>query len=288
MLPKFLSPSGPLLAALLSALLLTSCQDKQAAAELAEVEEHLEELQQAKTKLETTLKTEKEQGEKRQRELLQQNEALQKSSDEIKAQFEQLEDDVAKAKQELRDYKSKYKLGVRTKLKGMPLPRLETTDRVGYQSLVVREVTPEEVSFSHSGGIARVPLAKLPRDLQQKFLYEPEEVKAIAEAKAAATADAGSTLQGEDMMSAEVAAVKQKDPTREVNPIVVMNLKNRIVARQQQIQKTNEEAAKVKKSGFGDTQLGKYRLQILGKRVNQLQGEIRRLLQMLNKELNGQ
>lgn len=286
-LHKLASYPTSLMALLLAAFFTCSCEDKQLVASLASVEEELAELEKTKSKLETTLKSEKTASENRQRELLKQNEELQKTSDELKAQFEGLEDQLAQAKQELRDYTAQYKAGARAKLKGMTVPRLETADNATFERVTVREVTAEEASFSHAAGISRVPLAKLPRDLQQKFLYDPEEVKEMEQARAAAAAAAEGTEQGEGVMAEELAKVKQKDPSREVNPIVVMNLKKRIVTRQQQIKKSFAEADQVRKSGYGDTNLGKYRLQVLGNRVKKLQGEIKVLITMLNKELNG-
>jgi hypothetical protein len=262
--------------------LLTSCDSKSNQAALL-AQEEVEALQKAKTKLENDLKSLREQSEKSHNDLIKSNEELQKEADEAKGQFEKLQDEAAKARKELEEYMAKYKIGYRAKLKGQSLPALKTADDNSFQTVVLREVTASEVSFSHSGGVARVPLAKLTPDLQRKFLYDPEEIKKQEEAKAAAAA-ATAGLEG---MEGIDGTVTQKDPTRTVNPIVVHNLRTRISSRQRDIQKAQAEAKHVKSSGFDATNLGKYRLQILSQRAARLREEIKLLVSMLNKELNG-
>jgi|GEM_PF-2560524 len=259
--------------------LLTSCDTKAKQVALV-AEEEVAALQKANSRLENEMKLLREEGEKRHKELLKRNEELQKEADEAKTHFEKLQDDAAKVRQELEDYMAKYKLGYRAKLKGQSLPTLQTTDAASYQSVVLREVTPTEVAFSHSAGAARVPLDKLTPDLQRKFLYDPVEVRRQEEAQAAAA----TATEGLEEIDGEVI---QKDPKREVNPIVVRNLRTRIQSRQADIKKAVAEAQKVKQSGFDSTNLGKYRLQILNQRANHLREEIKALVVMLNKELNG-
>lgn len=259
--------------------LLTSCDTKAKQVALV-AEEEVAALQKANSRLENEMKLLREEGEKRHNELLKRNEELQKEADEAKTHFEKLQDDAAKVRQELEDYMAKYKLGYRAKLKGQSLPTLQTTDAASYQSVVLREVTPTEVAFSHSAGAARVPLDKLTPDLQRKFLYDPVEVRRQEEAQAAAA----TATEGLEEIDGEVI---QKDPKREVNPIVVRNLRTRIQSRQADIKKAVAEAQKVKQSGFDSTNLGKYRLQILNQRANHLREEIKALVVMLNKELNG-
>ena len=49
-----------------------------------------------------------------------------------------------------------------------------TVDGQTYSNVVFGTVSPSSVSIRHSDGIARIPLAKLPPDLQTKFGYDPE------------------------------------------------------------------------------------------------------------------
>jgi hypothetical protein len=174
-------------------------------------------------------------------------------------------------------------LSYRARLKGQALPSLQTTDAISYQAVVLREVTPTEVSFAHSSGATRVPMEKLPPDLQQKFLYDPAEVKRLEEAKAAA-AMAGAGLEGLEGIDVQVV---QKDPKRTVNPIVVHNLRTRILTRQQEIAKAKAEANRVALNGDTSTNLGRYRVQVLKQRTARMQEEIKTLVSMLQKELNG-
>jgi len=46
-------------------------------------------------------------------------------------------------------------------------------DGVTYSNVTFGTVTPLSVSIRHSSGIARLPLAKLPPELQQRFGYDP-------------------------------------------------------------------------------------------------------------------
>jgi hypothetical protein len=271
--------------AVASPVLLTSCDPKDQQAVLL-AQEEVEALKKAKSKLESEIKQLKEDTEKANAEQMKRTEELQKEADEAKAQFEKLQDEAAKARKELEDYMAKYKVGYRAKLKGLTLPTLQTTDDQTYQTVVFREITASEVAISHSAGAGRVPMEKLPADLQRKFLYDPAEVKQEAEAKVAAAA-AVSGLDGLDGIEGIDAKIVQKDPNRSVNPIVVHNLRSRIVTRQQQIEKAKAEAARVKRAGDDRTNLGKYRLQVLNQRADRLREEIKSLVNMLDKELNG-
>ena len=265
--------------ALTAPIFLSSCDTKAKEAALLAGEE-VASLQKANSRLENDVKLLREQSETRHNELLKQNEELQKEADAAKSQFEKLQDDAAKAQKELDEYMAKYKLGYRAKLKGQSLATLKTTESVAYQTVVLREITPTEVSFTHSNGVIRVAMDKLPPDLQRKFLYDPDEVKRQEEAQvAAATATEG--LEGLD------GQVVQRDPSRSVNPIVVKNLRTRIQTRQKDIQKATVEAQRVKQSGFTSTNLGQLRIRVLDQRRTRLQDEIQALVAMLDKELNG-
>jgi hypothetical protein len=265
--------------------LLTSCDAKARQAALS-AQEEVTALQKAKSKLEAEVKQLRDEGEKGHADLIKRNEELQKEADETKAQFEKLQDEAAKARKDLDEYMAKYKLSYRAKLKGQSLPSLQTTDANSYQAVVLREVTPTEVSFAHSAGATRVPMEKLPPDLQQKFLYDPAEVKRLEEAKAAA-AMAGAGLEGLEGMEGIDVQVVQKDPKRTVNPIVVHNLRTRIITRQKEIAKAKAEANRVALNGDTSTNLGRYRVQVLKQRTVRMQEEIKTLVSMLQKELNG-
>jgi len=261
---------------------LNSCDTGTQQAALA-AQAEVEALQRAKVKVENEAKQAREEAEKREAELLKRNDELQKEADETKAQFEQLQDEAAKARKELEEYMAEYKLGYRAKMKGEPLAELQTVDAQTYRSVVVREVTPTEVSFAHSDGVTRVALAKLTPDLQKKFLYDPAEF----ERQEAAKVVAAQAVEGLEQIEGIDVPVVQKDPTRSVNPIVVHNLKSRILARQQEIEKAKAEASRVKRAGDDQTNLGKYRLQVLSQRAERMREEIRALANMLDKELNG-
>lgn len=268
-----------------SLVFLNSCdgtgRDAQVALEAAQAE--LSALKAAKAKLESEVKQAQEKVEQGQADLMKRNEELQKEADEAKAQFEKLQDEATKARKDLEEYMAKYKLGQRAKLKGVSLANLKTNSWQSFDAVVVKEVTPTELAFSHSQGIARVPLAQLAPDMQRKFLYDPDEVKREEEAKVvqATVADGLERIEGVDI------GVMTKDPNRAVNPVVVQNLKQRILVRQQEIDKAKAEATRVKQAGDDRTNIGKYRLQVLSQRAARMREEIKALATMLEKELNG-
>jgi predicted nucleic acid-binding Zn-ribbon protein len=273
--------SLPRLAWLLIPVLLALPACDKAGQELAAAQaaEELASLERTKSRLENELKLLRADFEKRQTEVLQRNDELLKSNDELKAQFEKAQDEAAKVKRELEEYMTKYKVSLRAKSKGLEIPRVETADNVVFESVVVREVTPKEVAISHSGGVTRIPLARLSPDLQRKFLYDPEEVKAI-EAAEVAVAEAVKSLP-------EVAGVRMLDSTRPVNPIAVRNLTNRITSREAQIKEAEKEAGAVNMSRYRNTNIAQYRINQLAQRVAHLRNDIVALRAMLQRELNG-
>lgn len=269
--------------AAVSPMVLVSCGDPKAQQAALEAQEEAESLKRVNARLEGEIKQLRTQAESGSAELMKRNEELQKESDKVRAEFEKLQDEAAKARKELEEYMAKYKLGYRAKLKGMRVAVLQTQDGQTFQDVDIREITPIDVSFGHSGGARRLTMDKFPAELQSKFLYDPAEVKREEEAKvAAATATDG--LEGIEGIAGKIV---QKDPNRRVNPMVVHNLKTRILTRQQIIEGLIKEAMKVKAAGDDRRNLGKYQLQVLKEKETRLRGEIAALAALLDKELNG-
>jgi len=240
------------------------------------VNDEVEALQKSKAKLENEVKLLREDFEKRYREILKRNEELQKDTDAAKAGVEKAQDEAGKCRRELQEYQAKYKISVRTKAKGMQIPQLETADKQVFQSAVVKEVTPQEVALSHSGGVARIPLAKLPLELQRKFLYDPEELKKIEEAKAETA-----------KLTTEDPEIKQRNPNRRFDPLAVKNIKGRITSRLGDIKKIDSEATQVANGPYKNTGVARYRLNVLQSRRLRLQEDVKLLRGILDKELNG-
>jgi hypothetical protein len=260
-------------------LLLVSCGKPQGIPDTGEAAASAASLSSANARLEKELKHVRAGFEKRQGESIRKNEELAKANDVLKSKLEKAQDETAKARQDLETYAAKYKVSLRAKTKGLELSRLETLDKVAFEKVVVRELTPTEVAFSHAGGVARLPLAKLTRDLQEKFLYDPEEVKAMAVAQAEDAAAVKDIQQ--------ITGVTPRDPTRPVNSLAVRNLTKRIVTRQDEIIKLEKEAKEVKASAYGNTNIATYRVEQLGLRVTQLKNDIAALRNLLDREING-
>lgn len=277
-------PVAAVLMLLPGAVLLPSCApDEKQAALIAEMETELATAKQSSTRLENELKNsvkDRDAADKLKSEIIKQNESLIKKNEELEGKFEQLQDEAAKARRELEEYMAKYKISARGKLKGLQLPKLDTADGKSYQAVVFKEVTPTELSFSHRGGMARLSLEKAPADIQQKCLYDPAEIKALEEAKKASE----EAVEG---LAAVSADVKIKDPTRPFNPVVVNNLKSRISTRRDQIKNIDTEIKQVQQSSFVDSAIGKYRVEVLKQRGSRINNDIKELVAMLDKELNG-
>lgn len=269
-------------------ILLPSClEDPKQTQAITAAQQEIDSLKLAKSALESDVKLLRQEAEKRQNELQRRTDELQKEADEAKAQLEQAQDEATEVRKELEEYMAKYKLGYRAKLKGTSLPALKTEDGHSYESVVVREITPVEISFVHSMGVARVPLARLTADLQRKFMFDPDEEKKKEEAAQAAAAKVANDLEEIGGIEGIDIPMAPKDPARVVNPIVVHNLKQRILTRQEAIEKANAEARQVKSAGDDRQNLGKLRLQVLGQRVERMREEIKELANLLDKELNG-
>jgi regulator of protease activity HflC (stomatin/prohibitin superfamily) len=57
---------------------------------------------------------------------------------------------------------------------------LTTLDGITYTGVSVTKTTPAAISISHSSGIARIPLANLPSEIQKKYGYDPARAAAFA------------------------------------------------------------------------------------------------------------
>lgn len=77
-----------------------------------------------------------------------------------------------------------------------------------YENVRVREVTPATVTIFHSGGIRQFDLSALPRELQERFGYDPEQAEAwkSAEAEARSAALARQTERTEQLRAERLQA----------------------------------------------------------------------------------
>lgn len=65
---------------------------------------------------------------------------------------------------------------------------ITTTDGRQYEDVTVVKVTDETISIEHSAGVATIPMAVLPPDLQKKYNYDPVRLAKLAEERKAAEA----------------------------------------------------------------------------------------------------
>lgn len=60
-------------------------------------------------------------------------------------------------------------VAVRTKAVGAPLPELALPDGRTLQGAAIQKVTNSEITFSHSGGVIKVPERDLPQEIKQRY-----------------------------------------------------------------------------------------------------------------------
>jgi hypothetical protein len=72
-----------------------------------------------------------------------------------------------------------------------------TTDGVTYQSVKVVLVEDDDITILYKDGGARIPIFKLPPELQQRFDYSPAKAKIAAAARAKADAENAKEMQAE-------------------------------------------------------------------------------------------
>ena len=101
--------------------------------------------------------------------------------------------------------KQAQQASLETELKGEHLPNLKTTSGKEYQKVLVRKVTPLDISVMHEAGATKIKLADLSPDLQKHFGYDPE--KAIAY-QAQQDAEAEANQKADEAY--ELAAAKQR------------------------------------------------------------------------------
>jgi hypothetical protein len=93
-----------------------------------------------------------------------------------------------------------------------------TVDGIIYSNVTWGTVTPSTVSIFHQTGVARIRLETLPRDLQERFGYEPEKARDYDEAVRAAEAARQEALNkqqaGLEVQRAKEEAERQQEARR--------------------------------------------------------------------------
>jgi hypothetical protein len=103
-------------------------------------------------------------------------------------------------------------------------PSSITIDGTTYEDVRWGRLTPTTVTIYHRTGIATVPLASLPPDLQKQFGYDPDKAAAwqasadkTAAAKLAADQKAAAAREAADRKAAEQKAAADKAATAKAN-----------------------------------------------------------------------
>lgn len=99
-------------------------------------------------------------------------------------------------------------LGLSLHAEPLAFPTLTTTKGVTYTDVKVSRFDALEVRFSHANGIATVPLAELPPDLQTLFGYDPKNEVQVIKDKQSQRAQAIITDADQ---KAKAAAIRQQE-----------------------------------------------------------------------------
>jgi hypothetical protein len=113
--------------------------------------------------------------------------------------------------------------------------QIVTTKGTTYKDVEVSRVTPIELRIMHAAGIAAVPLADLPRDLQDLFGYNPIDADAEMKARAA--------QRVEDLVKAErdkVESIKLREQQQAESIAISAIEKKGLMAEVQVIEKRAE------------------------------------------------
>jgi TolA-binding protein len=84
---------------------------------------------------------------------------------------------------------------------------ITTTNGKQYKNATISRVEPDGVSVKFSGGLVKIPFTELPKDLQQKYNYDPEKAAA---AQAAEMAVIGQTNQQVEESNKQQKEVEQQ------------------------------------------------------------------------------
>jgi hypothetical protein len=95
-------------------------------------------------------------------------------------------EEITALKHAFEDYKTKYRTVVRDAAKGTALDEFETLDGEVYKQVSIREVNSVGMLISHRDGSKRIPYANLPREMQDLYQFDAEEMEAKKAAEALA------------------------------------------------------------------------------------------------------
>jgi len=115
-------------------------------------------------------------------------------------------DDAIKA---LDDYKAKYRITSRSKAAGRKLARLDSGTGGVFEGVEILALTPGELRFHHSNGIATVALGQLNAELRDSLGYHPEEAAAWLKEQHEKLA----AVEEEDAAPPKDSAARSKKPT---------------------------------------------------------------------------
>ena len=138
------------------------------AAAMAESRDLQEQLEKAEARKEAETDAAMKEVSEREQELHRLKQELQ----ELKKEKERLETDFE-------SYRKTYKSRVRNGAKGMKLGEVALSTGIVYKQVVVSKWEPDGLRVMHSAGSAKLAFEKLPKEIQERFAYNPKETASL-------------------------------------------------------------------------------------------------------------
>ena len=116
-------------------------------------------------------------------------EEVSRREKETTAERESLKKKTEEAVKALEDYKSKYRIGYRSRAKGQRIARLDCGEGGVFENVEILALTPGELRYHHASGIATVALGRLEAGQREMLGYDPDEAATWLKEKTAKEKD---------------------------------------------------------------------------------------------------
>jgi outer membrane murein-binding lipoprotein Lpp len=98
--------------------------------------------------------------------------AAEESADDLTETLAAVKQQVAAMQSQFSSYKADYRQAMISKAVGSEIPELMVGARI-FKKVKINKLTQWELAFTHSEGSIRAMLSDLPKDLQERFGYDP-------------------------------------------------------------------------------------------------------------------
>lgn len=145
-----------------------------------------------------------------------------------------LRDNIDSLQKELLAYKTKYRAYMRDKAKGEKIEEITTLSGKIYKHVEVREVTPIGMQIRYDEGFKRIPFENLPRALQERFQFDPQEKQDAMKAESSSEQEhfkkvADADAAGQVQASADRTKQNQEDKAKAMSQIASLEAEIKMI-----------------------------------------------------------